>query len=334
MSAHVPAEWSAHRALWVGFPSHEDLWAEDLGAAQAEVAALARALAGPGGEHVRLLVCGAAAESAALALLADVSGVEVVQGRFGDIWLRDTGPIFLQRGGAPAAAGFRFNGWGGKYVLDGDDAVAQQIAGVSGVPLETNDIVLEGGALDHDGFGAVLTTRQCLLNPNPNPGWSEAEAETALAAALGAKKVLWLGDGLTNDHTDGHVDNLARFVAPGVVACPVAWGRADPNADVYDDAAKRLAGMSDARGVPLQVSRIASPGRIETDAGEVVPASHMNFLIANTAVIAPIYDEAAGAFALDALRSLFPERAVIGLPSRALLTGGGSFHCITQQEPA
>jgi agmatine deiminase len=146
--------------------------------------------------------------------------------------------------------------------------------------------------------------------------------------------VLWLGDGLLNDHTDGHVDNLARFVAPGVVACPIAWGRADPNADAYDDAAQRLAAMTDARGAPLQVMRIPSPGRIDNAEGELVPASHMNFLIANTAVIAPLYDETAGAFALEALRELFPEREVIGLPSKALLTGGGSFHCISQQEPA
>jgi agmatine deiminase len=334
MTVHVPAEWSPHRALWVGFPSHEDLWTEDLAPAQAEAALLVRALAGPGAERVRVMVCGAAAEAAARRLLADVPGVELVQARFGDIWLRDTGPIFLERDGARRAAGFRFNGWGGKYVLDGDDAVAGQIARSSQTPLEVHDFVLEGGAVDHDGQGTVLTTRQCLLNPNRNRGWTEAAAETALVEALGARQVLWLGDGLKNDHTDGHVDNLARFVGPGVVACPISWGRNDPNAEVYDDTARRLAAMTDARGVPLQVVRIASPGRVENDQGEVVPASHMNFLIANKAVLAPIYDDAAGDFALEALRSLFPERAVIGLPSRALLTGGGSFHCISQQEPA
>jgi agmatine deiminase len=298
------------------------------------VAALVRALTGPGGERVRLMANGAAAETAARALLADVGGLEIVAGRFGDVWLRDTGPIFLERDGEPRAAGFRFNGWGGKYVLEGDDAVAGQIAEAAQTPLDRTDVVLEGGALDHDGLGAVLTTDQCLLNPNRNPGWTAADAEAALAEALGAKKVLWLGDGLRNDHTDGHVDNLARFVAPGVVACPIAFGRDDPNAEAYDDAARRLAGMTDARGVPLRVVRIASPGRIENEDGEVVPASHMNFVISNAAVIVPIYAEAAGAFALEALKSLFPERAVIGLPSRALLTGGGSFHCITQQEPA
>jgi agmatine deiminase len=334
MTLHVPAEWSPHRAMWLGWPSHGELWEDNLEPARAEVAALAVALAGPGQERVRLLVHGDEAEAAARARLRNVLGVELVRGDFGDIWLRDTGPIFLRSDQEERAAAFRFNGWGGKYVLEGDDRVAEQIAAASGAPLDAHDFVLEGGALDHDGFGAVLTTRQCLLNPNRNPGWTEAAAEAALETSLGARKVLWLGDGLENDHTDGHVDNLARFVAPGVVACPVAFGRDDPHAEIYNDAARRLAGMSNARGAPLQVARIASPGRVEDDDGVVVPASHMNFIIANGAVIAPIYEEQAGGFALEALRGLFPERTVIGLASRALLTGGGSFHCITQQEPA
>lgn len=333
MTRVVPAEWAAHRAMWLGFPSHMVLWEENLEAAQREVAGLARALAGPGQERVRLLVQGDEAEQAASGLLSGVAGVEIVRGQFGDIWLRDTGPIFVEEAGSMRAAAFRFNGWGGKYELEDDDSVAEQLAAASGAPLDRHDIVLEGGAIDHDGFGLVLTTRQCLLNPNRNPGWTEADAERALTDALGARKLLWLGDGLANDHTDGHIDNLARFVAPGVVACPVAWGRDDPNEQVYAAAAAGLAGMIDARGAPLQVVRIASVGRIEDADGEIVPASHMNFVIANGAVIVPIYQEASGAYALDAFKSLFPERQVIGLPSRAILTGGGSFHCITQQEP-
>jgi agmatine deiminase len=332
MSLTVPAEWSPHRAMWLGFPSHAELWEDNLEPAQTEVAALARALAGPGEERVRLMVCGDDAQAAAERLLKGVSGVELVRGQFGDIWLRDTGPIFIHDGEASTAEGFRFNGWGGKYILEGDETVAEQVAAASGAPLVPHDFILEGGSIDHDGFGTVLTTRQCLLNPNRNPGWSEAVAEQALAASLGVRKVLWLDEGLLNDHTDGHVDNLARFVAPGVVACPVSFGRDDPNAKVFDQVARTLASMTDARGAPIQVVRIASPGRI-ADGDEVVPASHMNFLIANGAVIAPIYEEQAGAFAIEALKSLFPERMVLGLPSRAILTGGGSFHCISQQEP-
>lgn len=317
--------------MWLGFPSHEELWQEDLDPAQDEVAALARALAGPGEERVRLMVCGDAAEAAARARLDDVHGVEIVRALFGDIWLRDTGPTFRGDG---AACAFRFNGWGGKYELEGDDQVAAQIAAASGAPLAVNDFILEGGAVDHDGLGTVLTTTQCVLNANRNSGWTEGLAEAALTGALGARKVLWLGEGLRNDHTDGHVDNLARFVAPGVVACPIGWGKADPNASVYDETARALSAMTDARGGRLQVMRIPSPGWIDGDGGPA-PASHMNFIIANGAVIVPLYGDArAGAFAVDAVQSLFPERKAIGLPSTAILTGGGSFHCITQQEPA
>jgi len=332
MSFTVPAEWAPHRAMWLGFPSHADLWETDLDAAQAEVAALARALAGPGGETVRLMTGHDDGEAAARRMLGDVAGIEIVPGRFGDIWLRDTGPIFDSRG---RALGFRFNGWGGKYQLDHDDTVAAQIAEASGAPLVAHDFILEGGAVDHDGEGTVLTTGQCVLNPNRNAGWTEQVAEAAFAEALGARKTIWLGEGLANDHTDGHVDNLARFVAPGVAVCPVAFGRGDVNAQAYDDAARRLAAATDAAGRPLKVVRVPSPGWIESHEGGAAPASHMNFIIANGAVIMPVYAQGQAAdLALQALQSVFPDREVIGLPSNAVLTGGGSFHCITQQEPA
>ncbi|MDE2487969.1 MAG: agmatine deiminase family protein, partial [Alphaproteobacteria bacterium] len=164
MSFTVPPEWALHRAMWLGFPSHADLWETDLEAAQDEVAALARALAGPGGERVRLMTGHADAQAAARRLLGDVPGVEIFPGLFGDIWLRDTGPIFGRRDGAPVAAAFKFNGWGGKYDLEYDDTVARQIAEAAGVTLEPHEFVLEGGAVDHDGEGTVLTTSQCVLN--------------------------------------------------------------------------------------------------------------------------------------------------------------------------
>jgi agmatine deiminase len=331
MTAFVPPEWAPHRAIWVGFPSHAELWEDDLAAAQAEVAALARALAGPGGERVRLLVCGEAAARAAEALVGGVAGIEITPGRFGDIWLRDTAPIFLN---PDQAAGFRFNGWGGKYLLAGDESVPAQVALAAGARLTRHDFVLEGGALDHDGEGAALTTRECLLNPNRNRGWTEAAAETALAGALGVKKLIWLAKGLLNDHTDGHVDNLARFVAPGVVAVPLAVGGDDPHSLAYDAAARDLARATDAADRRLRVVRIASPGRVVGADGLSAPASHMNFVIANRAVVVPTYNERPARLALEALKRLFPDREVIGLPSRALLTGGGAFHCITQQEPA
>ena len=331
MSNSIPPEWSPHREMWVGFPSDGSLWLDDLAPAQIEVAALVRALAGPGREQVRLMAAGGTALSAARDLLAGVDGVEIVSGVFGDVWLRDTAPIFAR---ADRAAAFRFNGWGGKYELPGDEQVADQIAGHAGASLTRHDFVLEGGAIDQDGAGTVLTTRQCLLNPNRNLGWREGHAERALADSLGARRVLWLDQGLMNDHTDGHVDNLARFVSPGVVACPMAFGEDDPNAAIYDKAAETLAGLTDAEGRRLKVIRIPSPGRIKDEEHHVVPASHMNFLIANGSVIVPIYEDVASRFAIQAFETLFPGREIIALPSSALLTGGGSFHCISQQVPA
>jgi agmatine deiminase len=319
--------------MWVGWPSHAELWEDNLEPARTEVEALVRALAGPGREQVRLMVGKPEALADARARFAGVDGVEIVDGRFGDIWLRDTGPIF--GAGSTRAAAFRFNGWGGKYDLEHDDAVAGQIGAASGTPLDRHHFVLEGGALDHDGDGTILTTRQCLLNPNRNAGWTEAAAEAALADALGARKVLWLDDGLLNDHTDGHVDNLARFVAPGVVAHPVAWGRGDPNDAVYAEVARALSAMTDAQGRALKLLPLPSPGFVGDEDGRPVPASHMNFLIADGAVIVPTYgDETAARLVCEGLKTIYADREVIPLPSTAILSGGGSFHCISQQEPA
>jgi len=329
----IPAEWTPHRAMWVGWPSHAELWGEDFAKAQDEVEALVRALAGPGREQVKLMVGNDESLANARARLDGLDGVEVVAGRFGDIWLRDTGPIFSK--GSAVANAFSFNGWGGKYDYPHDDEVADQIAEFSGVPVTRHDFILEGGALDHDGEGTVLTTRQCLLNRNRNTGWTAEAAEAALAEAVGVKVVVWLGDGLLNDHTDGHVDNLARFVAPGVVACPIAFGLKDPNAEVYDETARLLSETTDAMGRKLKVLRIPSPGLVLDADERPIPASHMNFLIANAAVVVPTYgDDVAARLAGEALATVFPDREIVLSPSNAVLTGGGSFHCISQQEPA
>jgi agmatine deiminase len=290
------------------------------------------------GQKVKVLASGAEAVADARAGLP--SGVDVIEARFGDIWLRDTGPIFARAGGPGAgtdriALRFRFNGWGGKYDLPGDTTVGSIVAARSGATVDVHDFVLEGGAVDHDGAGTILTTRQCLLNPNRNPDWTgEADAEAALKAAFGARKVLWLDDGLANDHTDGHIDNIARFIAPGVVACMEPFGADDPNAEVYGRIASALAAMTDADGRPLEVVSIPSPGLIEGEDGEAVPASHLNFIIANQVVVVPHYGTASADEALRRLSARFPGRRVHGVLSRAVLSGGGSFHCITQQEPA
>lgn len=325
---HIPAEWAPHAALWTAWPSDPLLWDTDLEPARQEVAAMIQALRGD-----RWRVLAATDEAATSARRALGSGIDVIEAPFGDIWLRDIGPIFARVDGAPAALGFRFNGWGGKYQLDGDDAVAAHIAAAAQVPLRASPFILEGGAIEMDGEGTVLTTRQCLLNPNRNVGWDEATAERHLAAALGAKKILWLDDGLGNDHTDGHVDNLARFIAPGRVVCQAPYGAADPNAKVLTAIARALAGFTDAAGRKLDVIQIPSPGLVEDEEGEAIPASHMNFVIGNDAVAVPIYSDS-GDDAVRALAPLFPGRRVVGLSAHAILTGGGSFHCITQQEPA
>ena len=326
MTARAPAEWSRHAAVWTAWPSHADLWEQNLEPARAEVAALIRAIDDEGrGEPVQLLVVGdEAADSARVALEGTATTLHHLD--FGDIWLRDTGPIFLASPAGAAAAGFRFNGWGGKYVLDGDDGVAPGIAALTGVPLARHDWVLEGGAIDVDGTGLVVTTEQCLLNPNRNKGMTMSEAEARLRRDLGLDRVLWLGDGLANDHTDGHVDNLARFIAPGVLALPEARGSDDPNREVYRDAFER------ARDAGVDIALVPSPGRVERD-GEVVPASYMNFYIANTTVVVPTYGTKFDDEAVEKIGALFPGRRAVGLPANHILTGGGSFHCITQQQP-
>jgi len=315
-------EWSPHQAMWIGFPSDPELWLDDLKPAQKEVAALAKALhAGGKGEEIRLVAANETAGTAARRLAPFAS---VLVEPFGDIWLRDTGPIVTGAGGARRAQGFRFNGWGGKYELPGDKSIGQRLAQSASLPYARAEWVLEGGAIDMDGSGTVLTTEQCLLNPNRNPALDRQDMEERLAADLGLERVVWLGEGLANDHTDGHVDNLARFVAPGRVAIPIAADKADPNAAVYADAAKRL------KVARLDIVNLPSPGKVERD-GELVPASYMNFLVGNAAVVVPLYGAANDAAAVHALQALFPDRTAVGLRADHVLTGGGSFHCISQQ---
>lgn len=325
----IPAEWQPHKAIWTAWPSAADLWGEDLEPARAEVAAMIRALADGGkGDKMRVLAHGREAE--ATAKLALGQNAEIIPGAFGDIWFRDTGPIFTADG---QALGFKFNGWGGKYQLPHDDEVAARVALLAGAGFKQNDFILEGGAIEMDGEGTLLTTRQCLLNPNRNAHWTEEGAEVALKKALGVTKILWLDEGLANDHTDGHIDNLARFVAPGKVVCQAPFGREDPNFEVLEEIALSLAAMTDAKGRKLEVIRIPSPGVVVDEDDDPIPASHMNFLIGNSTVVVPIYS-GSGDDAVNALAPLFPGRKVVGLSSHAILTGGGSFHCITQQEPA
>ena len=329
----VPAEWAPQKAIWTAWPAHPDQWNGDLDTPRGEVAPLVRALSPS--NRVRLLVADAEAEASARAALGGLT--EIVPARYGDIWLRDTGPIFARADGGAIALRFRTNGWGGKFDLPDDAIVGDDIARASGTPMRKFDFVLEGGAVEHDGEGTILTTRQTLLNANRN-GWTEAQAEAALRQALGAKKIVWIDRGLLNDHTDGHIDTLARFVGPARVVCQAPAGAGDPNAAILDEIARCLQSAADALGRKLEVVRIPSPGLVLDGHGEIAPASHVNFVIANGVVAVPTYFTPAAAPAVEALQAVFPGRKVVGLPSRGILgtgdAGGGSFHCITQQEPA
>jgi len=316
-------EWAPHEAVWIGFPSDPQLWLGDLKEAEREVAAFAEAVHARGkGEKVWLVAAheGAAENAQRLAPFA-----EVIVEPFGDIWLRDTGPIVVGSAKSRRAQGFGFNGWGGKYDLEGDQDIGERLATVAGLPFSKAGWVLEGGAIDADGTGCVVTTEQCLLNPNRNT-LSREEVEKRLREDLGFSQIIWLGSGLMNDHTDGHVDNVARFVAPGRIAIPTP-ARDDPNEAVYRDAARCL------RSTRLDIVNLPSPGRILDEDGDVIPASYMNFYIGNAVVVVPQYGAPNDKAGVNVLQALFPDRVAIGLRADHILTGGGSFHCISQQVP-
>jgi len=321
----LPAEWARQDALWTTWPSHPELWLGDLlGQARAEIAQMVRAISK--GQKVKVLAFGDEALSSARAAIGDVA--EIIAAKFGDLWLRDTGAIFAYEQSQLIGLRFKTNGWGGKYVYEFDDLVGDTIAELAGAKIRRHDFVLEGGSIEHDGEGTLLTTRECILNPNRNPDWSERDAEVALKNAFNAKRIIWLDDGMLNDHTDGHIDNIARFVAPNHVVCQSAFGSDDPNTKVFENIYLTL------KNTGLQVTQIPSPGLYRSTEGEIVPASHMNFIIGNAAVVVPVYDTPSQDQALAELQKLFPTRKVVGVSSKAVLTGGGSFHCITQQQPA
>lgn len=321
----LPAEWESHRACWLAYPFRINEWPNVLERAQAEFLDLCRAIEG---EQVHVLV----PDEGVARTVREQTGATTHIALYGDCWTRDTGPLFIEEHGRWVAAGFRFNGWGEKYLIPGDPDVARTVAGLSGVGFESWTSVLEGGAVDVDGQGTVLTTRQCLLHTNRN-GWTETDAEAFLGRAIGATRTVWLDDGLLHDHTDGHVDTLARFVGPGRVVCMRPQGKSDPNEAALLAIEHTLREYRDAHDQPLDVLPIPSPGRVESDDGELLPASYCNFYIANESVVVPTYGVAADAEAVAAIAACFPDRVTVGRSARAILTGGGAFHCMTQQQP-
>jgi agmatine deiminase len=327
MTLKMPAEWAPHEAVWIGFPHLADEWSGQIDAARRDVAAFANAVHDEGrGEQVRLVVNDEQQAQIATALVD--SGVSILVQPLGDIWLRDTGPIIAGTGSARRACNFRFNWWGEKFVMPGDQEVGAALAVSSGLPADDQDWVLEGGAIDVDGTGLCVTTEECLLNPNRNPTLTREDIAVRLHQSLGIDRLLWLGNGLVGDHTDGHVDNLARFVGEGRLALPVAAGHDDPNAHIYADARARAAALGG-----IEIVDLPSPGRIEID-GEIAAASYMNFYIGNSVVVVPTYGVPNDQAAVDALGALFPDRRAVAVPARGIIAGGGSFHCSSQQLPA
>jgi agmatine deiminase len=324
----MPAEWNPHDAVWTAWPYDAEQWAEGLDAPRRALMNMCVAISDRGrGERVELLVRDSHDESDARELLGSTSQhVRFHRASYGDVWLRDTGPIFVADGNDLAAAQFRFDGWGGKYVMAGDSDVSSQVIELTGIRGAAFDFVLEGGAVEVDGAGALMTTKQCLLGGKRNPGMTAAELDARLRWALGATRIIWLDQGLHNDHTDGHIDTIARFVAPGVAAC-MEPAPNDPNADAM------LAIIADLRAAKLEVVTVPSPGAVLDASGMLMPASYMNFYIANTTVIVPTYDAAADDRAVAAIAKLFPSRKTIGLPCKPVVVGGGGFHCCTQQQP-
>ena len=326
-SLRVPHETEPQSVIHTCWPAAADLWEEDLEPAREEFAAFLTAARAP------LTVYAATDEAEADARRRLRGRVRVVRAPYGDVWARDTGPVFVAADSALKAVRMGFNGWGGKYELAGDETIGARIAAEAGAEVVKADFTCEGGALEFDGQGTLITTRQCVLNPNRNRAFTERDFEDRVEALFGVAKVIWLDEGLIGDHTDGHVDNIARFAAPGVVVCQAPSGPNDPNAKILTRIRRDLERARDANERALKVLSLPSPGFVESLEGGPAAASHMNWIVGENTVVMPGYNGLAEG-AARALQAAFPGRRVAVRGSRAILTGGGSFHCVTCNQPA
>ncbi len=327
----MPAEWAPHSRCWMAWPCRKALWGEGLEPARDAYAEVAKAIAEF--EPVTMI---ANPEDVAEVSLRFTSGVSCLPMAHDDSWMRDTGPSFLIDGkGGLAGVDWRFNAWGEKYeVYDKDAAVAANVLEhlkVEGFPAP---MVLEGGAIHVDGEGTVLATEQCLLNPNRNPNLWREEIERILGQHLGVKTVIWLGEGLVDDETDGHVDNLACFVKPGVVLALRSSDPKDANHKALADNIERLRNATDAKGRELEVIEVEQPKARTDKAGRRLALSYINFYIANGGIVMPSFEDPADQKAYESVVKCFPEREVVQLPALDIVAGGGGMHCITQQQPA
>jgi len=341
-----PAEWEPHRATWLSWPHNRDTWPTRLEAVEDAFCEIVRAIA-PGedveinagseglADRVRAKLLGAGLPNAAL------DRVRIHAIATNDAWVRDHGGIFVFEdavgGSRRVLLDFLYDAWGGKYPpWDLDEGVAAQMARVTQVPRIAYDLVLEAGGIDGDGAGTILTTESCLLNPNrdrPGHDRSRGALERVLHEAFGAEKVLWLGDGIAGDDTDGHVDDLTRFVAEGRVVTILESDPEDGNASILRENRARLASMTDARGRRLEVVELPTPGVVPGPDGRL-PASYANFYFANAAVLLPTFDVDQDREAIAILEKAIPDRPIVPIPARDLVLGLGAVHCLTQQEPA
>jgi agmatine deiminase len=327
---HMPAEWAPHERCWMAWPARADLWNGRERQAKAAYAAVAQAIAAA--EPLTML---ARPEDLAEARAECGPNVEIMAMPLDDSWMRDSGPTFLVNAdGKVAGADWRFNAWGGKFPpWDKDAEIAGRVLDSLSLPAFKAPFVLEGGSIHVDGEGTMITTEQCLLNPNRNPSLGRAEIETNLREWLGVSSVIWLGQGLENDHTDGHVDDITCFVRPGVVMTATCADPADYNHRVLEDNLRRLRAARDAQGRALEIIELPLPARRDTAAGRLV-LTYLNFYIANGAIVAPSFDDPMDAPAAGILAKAFPDRHIVQVPALDILEGGGGIHCITQQQPA
>ena len=337
---YMPAEWRAHAGTWLTWPKDPETWPGRVERVQEIYIEIIAALSPR--ETVNVLVDDESVEQE-VRRRCSFDAVEHV--RFHriptvDSWIRDYGPNFLvSNHGTGAFNDWIFNAWGNKYeTLKQDNRVPQLLEPVLQLERFTPGIVLEGGAIDVNGNGCVLTTEQCLLNPNRNPQLSRTEIETYLKNYLGVKKVLWLGEGIVGDDTDGHIDDIARFVAPDVIVCAVEDDPADANYELLQDNLARLKHMTDANDRPFEIVTLPMPGIVGGESTETrdldrLPASYANFYIANNVVLLPVFGHANDSRAVDTLQTVFPDRRVIPIDCEPLVWGMGTIHCLTQQQP-
>jgi len=335
----MPAEWEPHRGTWLSWPHKEASWPGKFGPVPKIFAAMVRHLADH--EEVHINVAGSEMEHDVRRLLADEgAGSGNVFFHYhptNDAWCRDHGPIFVQRetpDQPQAIIDWDFNAWGGKYPpYDLDDVIPTRIAHELGLPVFNPGIVMEGGSIDVNGRGTLLTTEACLLNSNRNSHLDRDGIEEYLRGYLGVSHILWLGEGIEGDDTDGHVDDLTRFVSSDTVVTVVEDDPTDPNYEPLQNNLERLNRMTDQDGQPLRVVSLPMPQPLHHE-GQRLPASYANFYIANGVVLLPTYDPNRDGEACATLQSLFPDREVVGIDCTDLVWGLGAFHCVTQQWPA